>query len=144
MVKEFKNKYVKKELFYTYFSSKKPKEIIKVITDDMVKFGYVDETYFERIMEREQAASTRFKNGFALPHATDFSAKKTAVSISVLSKPIIWGSYPISVIVLLAISEDDKNVFRFFVEHIGKLFNDPKTAAQLINANSYFEFIKYL
>lgn len=144
LVQKFKNKYVKKELFYTYFSSKKPKEIIKVITDDMVKFGYVDETYFERIMEREQAASTSFKNGFALPHATDFSAKKTAVSISVLSKPIIWGSYPISVIVLLAISEDDKNVFRFFVEHIGKLFNDPKTAAQLINANSYFEFIKYL
>ena len=108
------------------------------------KSNYVDNKYINSVLEREKASHTSFHCGFAIPHSIYFNAKKTAISVAILNESIKWGTYTVKIVILLAVSEEDKDIFRIFIDFLGKIFNNSISSSKLLNSTNYEDFINNL
>ncbi len=83
-------------------------QLFRLVCTQLEEEGYVDETFYPSVLEREEIVSTMLGEGIALPHSLGLLAKKTVV-ITVLSpQGIAWGDGETAhVIFLLAISKAD-------------------------------------
>lgn len=144
LINYLKHNYIKKELFYPHLSAKNPEEIIKIMVSYLEELKYVDGKYIDTVLEREKASHTSFHCGFAIPHSIYFNAKKTAISIAILNEPMNWGAYTVKIVILLAVSEEDKDIFRIFIDFLGKIFNNSISSAKLLNSTNYEDFINNL
>ncbi|MDQ0252963.1 PTS system mannitol-specific IIA component [Evansella vedderi] len=63
-------------------------EAIRKAGEVLVKGGYVDAGYIEKMLEREELTSTYMGNGIAIPHGTEDAKKNVRKSgISILQVP---------------------------------------------------------
>ncbi|MFL8887064.1 BglG family transcription antiterminator [Helcococcus kunzii] len=85
------------------FSTKE--EVLKYLTDEIVKKGKTPESLYESIMEREHIATTSFGNNVAVPHPIEPIAKETFITIGVLKNPIIWSDKKVQLIIVLNVAK---------------------------------------
>lgn len=83
-------KFFKKELFFPKQNFKSKEEVITFLCEQLTAFDYCDSDYVSKVFEREQLSSTCYGNYYAIPHAIQRSAKKNAVAVCALDKPIDW------------------------------------------------------
>ncbi|MGV3344753.1 BglG family transcription antiterminator [Enterobacteriaceae bacterium LUAb1] len=81
--------------------------LFRLLCTQLEQEGYVDETFYASVEEREAIVSTQFGDGIALPHALGLLAKKTVVYTVIAPQGIAWGEETAYVIFLLAISRED-------------------------------------
>ena len=141
MLDVFNDLFIKKEFFYNDVDINTPKEIIQFMCDQLYQRGYVNDNFYPEVLQRENDSNTSYQFGFALPHPIGLIANQSAVSVSLLSEPIQWGDYKITMVIMLAISEADKDLFHQFLEWFGKLMTDPEKAYSLVNSKTYEDFI---
>ena len=72
---------IKPELFFIDITAENEEELIRMVCKELVKNGYVDDTFVDSVLQREKISSTSFYNGFALPHAINHSAIESCISI---------------------------------------------------------------
>ncbi|NMS88510.1 transcription antiterminator [Clostridioides difficile] len=83
-------------------------EVIKHITDNLIKKGFAKEGVAESAVERENLSYTSFQS-IATPHANPRYIKKSNISIATLKNPIVWGNEKVEVIFFISL-ENDKNL----------------------------------
>ncbi|PYE49028.1 transcription antiterminator [Paenibacillus barcinonensis] len=107
----------------------------KAITD-------VDD-FIASVLERERMQSTVFGNAIALPHAMDYQANFTFVSIGVLKEAIKHEGKRIKIVLLVAINPKEKEKLKQLYKVIEHIL-DREDIKNLSQASQFEQFIKYI
>lgn len=109
----------------------------------MERAGIVDEAFAESVREREELASTAFFQRFAIPHALEPCAHRTAISYLYSERGIEWNGEQVHLVLLLASKADDAS----FADTYSLLFDiltDTALYQELVRSRTYEELIAFL
>ncbi|KPI47532.1 PTS sugar transporter [Clostridioides difficile] len=105
--KSFKNLIFKENILLN-IEALNYEDVIKCITDNLIKKGFARDGIAESAIERESLSYTSFQS-IATPHANPSYIKKSNISIATLKNPITWGNEKVEVIFFISL-ENDKNL----------------------------------
>lgn len=96
-------------------------------------------------MEREELQSTKFNDLLALPHPIRPEANKNFIYVVINRQQIKWFDDSIAKLVLfIGIKADEKDNVRSIFDVIAKISSSKELIENLINVNSFTEFIKLI
>lgn len=116
---------------------------IRTIGGQMCARGIVPQEFIESTLEREQISPTNF-GMIAIPHPSDCRAARSAIAVSLLRKPLSWGTSSVRIIFMICVSKSDLSDFSDIFSYLPRVCSDYKTLEQLASASSYPDFIQIL
>lgn len=128
--------------FYTDLEAKTPEEAICFLCGRLKEAGYIPDAFTDSVLGREQMSSTAFEFQFALPHSLNVSAYHSVLSVAFLKKPIVWGQYKISLVLLPAIGAEDRWGIEIFFNWLGNVITNPGQLHALLESKSWLDFQK--
>ncbi|EAG9102194.1 transcription antiterminator [Listeria monocytogenes] len=135
-------KFFKKELFFPKQNFKSKEEVITFLCEQLTAFDYCDSDYVSKVFEREQLSSTCYGNYYAIPHAIQRSAKKNAVAVCALDKPIDWGGNRVKLVLLLTMKEERDNSFEELFGQLVTILNERSFVKKLAKQEDFQQFIE--
>ena len=136
---------IREEFFTANMAVEEPEKIISDMCDKLYARGYVKENFKEGVLKRERLSPTSFFHGFAIPH--NMSHQETihsAISTAILKQPVQWGSYEVRFVLLLAITEENRNFLKIFFDWLGDIVSNPEKFARLLEVQDYQSFVNTL
>ena len=119
--------------------------LLKTMCNQLQVQGYCDSSFYESVMRRESIAHTNMNDIFALPHPMELCAKTTKVCVAILKDPIVWDKEnTVKIIFLLAIKQNELLDIEYLYEALISIVNDITLQEQLINVDSYAQFLDLL
>lgn len=85
-------------------------EAIRYVGEVLVENGYVDASYIEKMLEREELTSTYMGNGVAIPHGTDDAKKsihETGIVVVTVPDGVAFGDNTVKVLIGIAGKGDE-------------------------------------
>jgi lichenan operon transcriptional antiterminator len=116
-------------------------EAINAMCAQLVRFGYTNDGYVDKVNEREKISPTNFGR-IAIPHPIDSYSDKTIIEVATLKKPIQWNSSQVSLIFLIALRKEDYPKFQDVFTFLTNVFLDNKSLDKIMKASDYDMFIK--
>lgn len=132
--------YFHEELFFYHMRTETPGEVIKAMSESLIKLGFAERDFAVKTMEREQVASTIFGNKIAMPHPIEACAKKTVISVGILDRPIPWGSGEAQLIFMLAVKKEDMKYLNSFFDLTVRLVDDEGLVKRLLDSKNLAQF----
>ncbi|UYP01228.1 PTS sugar transporter subunit IIA [Oceanotoga sp. DSM 15011] len=130
------------KFFYRNLEFKNDKEALRFMTKIMEEEGYIEKSYYNEILERENRASTAFGH-IAVPHSMKMNAKKTGIFILLNEKyPINWNGQLVKIVLLFAINEYEREIFYDVYDNLIVLLLEEENAYKLTECVTYKQFIK--
>lgn len=120
---------------------------LKYMIEKLTAQDKVDETFKERIIEREEKSPTAFDNYIALPHSINYKSDKLFVAFGIMENPVMWNGNEVKVIILLMIPTEDKIDAELLIktyEEILTLGQNISLVQKLAMARSYNDVRKVL
>ncbi|SHO51802.1 PTS sugar transporter subunit IIA [Anaerocolumna xylanovorans] len=113
----------------------KPKElVIRDIGRKLYESGYVEASYIEAMLLREESFSTNIGNGIALPHgieAAKKSIKQSGIAVMVFPEGTDWGSEKVKLVIAVAgIGEEHLEI----LSNIADKLSDIENVIEVINS----------
>lgn len=136
---------IREEFFTANMAVEEPEKIISDMCDKLYARGYVKENFEEGVLKRERLSPTSFFHGFAIPH--NMSHQETihsAISTAILKQPVQWGSYEVRFVLLLAITEENRNFLKIFFDWLDDIVSNPEKFARLLEVQDYQSFVNTL
>ncbi|MGX6993568.1 BglG family transcription antiterminator [Vagococcus penaei] len=94
--------------------------------------------------KRELLGYTSLNTGIAIPHVPPYLVKVSTVMFITLKKPISWGYNKVSLILFLAIKEEDVFYAKNIIEEIQEVIESSKQIETISASSSFEEFKKKL
>lgn len=135
-------KLIKKNLFHVHQSFNNTDEILNYLCDELIENDLATKEYKEDVFKRESVSATSFMYGFAVPHSIEVSTNKSCISVLILDKSVKWGDFDVKFIILLGIRDTDNHLLKIFFDWLSNIVANPKKFNQLLEVNSYEEFMK--
>lgn len=108
-------KYIKKDVTYKNAKFATRDELIKFVSSDLVKKGYVTKEFEESVIKREVMSSTYVSNDVAVPHGSSDFVIKPCIALISLDKPIAWDGFKVTTVFLcafdLSVDNDSESIF---------------------------------
>lgn len=85
--------------------AKAKEEVIREVGRILCESGYVEESYIEGMLQREDTFSTNIGNGIAIPHGVEAAKKsinKSGIAIMVFPEGVIWNDSMVKVVIGIA------------------------------------------
>lgn len=136
---------IREEFFTANMAVEEPEKIISDMCDKLYARGYVKENFKEGVLKRERLSPTSFFHGFAIPH--NMSHQETihsAISTAILKQTVQWGSYEVRFVLLLAITEENRNFLKIFFDWLDDIVSNPEKFARLLEVQDYQSFVNTL
>lgn len=136
---------IREEFFTANMAVEEPEKIISDMCDKLYARGYVKENFKEGVLKRERLSPTSFFHGFAIPH--NMSHQETihsAISTAILKQPVQWVSYEVRFVLLLAITEENRNFLKIFFDWLDDIVSNPEKFARLLEVQDYQSFVNTL
>lgn len=136
---------IREEFFTANMAVEEPEKIISDMCDKLYARGYVKENFKEGVLKRERLSPTSFFHGFAIPH--NMSHQETihsAISTAILKQPVQWGGYEVRFVLLLAITEENRNFLKIFFDWLDDIVSNPEKFARLLEVQDYQSFVNTL
>lgn len=105
--------------------------------------GFVDAHFADTVYEREAMSFTAF-DAIAIPHSITMDAKESAMSILVSKQPIQWGQQTVHVVLMIAVSKQDKELFYDVFECVTMALSNTECYNKAVKATTLDEFIHIL
>ncbi|MBX8935732.1 BglG family transcription antiterminator [Enterococcus gilvus] len=134
--------FLKKELFFPQQEFTTREEAIRFLCQELWEKDYCEKDYVEKVLQRETLSSTAFGDFYALPHAIKREAKKNAVAICSLSKPLQWKEKKVKLVLLLALKEERDNSFEQLFEELVVMLNDAARVKKLAKQTNFQDFMQ--
>ncbi|WP_062381748.1 BglG family transcription antiterminator [Demequina pelophila] len=132
-------------LFHAVERAGSREEALERMCATMHREGYVDEAFIDDVLDRERRSSTAFGPQFAVPHSLLHNARATGISVMVADRAMPWGDASVRLVVLLAVSPDQRAVFRTVLDQLIGVLNDPASVSALLSgARCYASFVRTL
>lgn len=132
------------EYYYYNLECDTYEQVIDYMCDRMYEGGRVDETFKASTFDREKMAYTSFSHGYAIPHALNYSAIQSTMSIAILKKPVQWGDYPVHLVLLLAVRDDEKELLKIFFDWFGNICDDTLLLSKIRKAETAKAFVGFI
>lgn len=139
LLKNELHRYLHPELFFLDWVMQDKYEVINMLSNAMQRQGYVEATFLDAVILREQTSSTAFGN-IAIPHAIHEDAIKSGIGIFVSEEGIVWDEQVVRIVFMIAIHAYDKRVFSLIYEALVTLFENEHIMKKLVSAKSFREF----
>lgn len=115
-------------------------DIIKLMSERLMQYGYVKDGFYKSVLEREEYSSTYIGNYAALPHPYKGFVIKPLIAVAVLQSPVQWGNNMVKIMIMVALDISAKKDFREIFENLSDIINDKKTIDRLLNCSNIDEF----
>lgn len=135
---------VKQDIFFPHVTLKHRFEIVELLANGLFERGFVEKDFIHSAMLRERESATSIGSGVAIPHAQPELVKHSCVAMAIIEAPLEWGNEMVSVVFLLAISNQDKRLTKGVIQHISNITKNPETVDGLIKAENVSEVISLL
>ena len=112
-------------------------KLITTISGDMIKN---QESYYNRLCQREKIMTFECGNGFAVASPLKPELQKSFSSVVVFRKPIIWMSQFVQVLFLMNICPTEFRHFYPINEFYSKILSDYKISQNIIKCKNYSDF----
>lgn len=134
---------IKKELFFVDLDFDSPSEIIKFLSNHLYEKGYVNEHFYNDVMQRESISATSFGLGVAIPHALNtIAVKESCISVALLKNSVKWGEYDIQLVILSATVDCDREIIQYFFDWLSKMITNPNKMIKLLQVRTYKQFLE--
>jgi transcriptional regulator with AAA-type ATPase domain/transcriptional regulatory protein LevR len=102
-------------LVRVFHSLTSKEEVISIMAKAMVKERYVQDGFYDDVMEREDWGSSYIGNAVAIPHANKRrNIIKPGIGIAVLKNSLAWEEDEVSIVFMLALTTEHKDIFLNF------------------------------
>ena len=128
--------------FYANVEATSREEILQQMGSHLEAAGIVNEDFLPSVMKRESLSSTDFDYSIAIPHPLHPSSNRSMISIAVLREPIQWNHFPVKLVILLALKEEDMEFMQLFLRWLGKQLDSPDKMMCLLEAKNVESFIQ--
>ena len=130
------------DFFYADVEATSREEILMQMGSRLEEAGIVNEDFLPSVMKRESLSSTDFDYSIAIPHPLHPSSNRSMISIAVLREPIQWNHFPVKLVILLALKEEDMEFMQLFLRWLGKQLDSPDKMMCLLEAKNVESFIQ--
>ncbi|MBH1940230.1 PTS sugar transporter subunit IIA [Mobilitalea sibirica] len=90
--------------------AKEKEEVIREIGRVLCNSGYVDESYIDAMIEKENIFSTNIGNGIAIPHGVEAAKKKikkAGIAVMIFPEGTKWNEEEVKVVIGIASAGDE-------------------------------------
>jgi lichenan operon transcriptional antiterminator len=132
-------------LFHRWEQPTDKHEILALMSATLEREGYAGPGFLDDVLDREQRSPTAFGGQFAIPHSMHMDATKTGISVLVSRHPVAWANSQVRLVLMFAVSEDGRPVFRDVLDElIGVLTNPAHITTLLKHAQDHRTFVRSL
>ncbi|MHB8128849.1 MAG: PTS sugar transporter subunit IIA [Mobilitalea sp.] len=96
---------LQKNNIFVNCKSRAKEEVIREMGQVLCNSGYVDESYIEGMLLRENTFSTNIGNGIAIPHGVEAAKKyikKSGIAVMVFPEGTMWNDEEVKVVIGIA------------------------------------------
>jgi activator of the mannose operon, transcriptional antiterminator len=137
-------RYTNPFLVFLHLDETNKYDIIKKLSGELHKKGYVDKEYMESSMIRERMAATTVGAGIAIPHGNPVFIRQSVLAVATVKEPVEWGGEKVSLVFMLAVKNDkQENAKQLFME-ISRLSEDPDRIQSLLKETDRMQFLSIL
>lgn len=120
-------------------------DVLTVMSATLEREGYAGPGFLDDVLDREQRSPTAFGGQFAIPHSLHMDAIKTGISVLVSRTPIPWAGSHVRLVLMFAVSEDGRAVFRDVLDELIDVLNNPAHITTLLeHAQDHHAFVRSL
>ncbi len=121
------------ELIFVNPDYRLKEQLLDQAIEVMTNKGYVDGRFLLSVYKREGMMTTYLKGGIAIPHGDPACVTKPVISITKLTKPVMWdGTNTVDLIFVLALNENSKKYF----EQLYQILSSENLVNLIRNSNS--------
>ncbi|WP_248251447.1 BglG family transcription antiterminator [Fictibacillus marinisediminis] len=113
------------ELISVHSGEADPADILKSMVHQLEELGFVKDSYKESVLIREEQSSTAVGGGVAIPHGNPNLVKEAGIGMSVFRNPVKWGKERVSIVFLLAMSNEKRYLLKDLFKEISHLTENP-------------------
>lgn len=133
---------IREEFIFLQKDLQTREEVIMFLAEKLKSAGYIDHSFAESVLEREQFASTCFGNLVAIPHPMEPFTDDTFLMMCTLKKPVEWGDNRAQFVCLLSIGKKRRPDLRLMYEKLINIIEDVQMINRLINCTDKREFLE--
>lgn len=119
-------------------------ECLDFMITKLMRDNVVNDYFRESVFAREEQGETDMLTGVALPHAPPEHVIKSTLAIMTLENSITWHNQKVDVVLLLALSKNDKQKVKAILSEIYTLVNSRKRVEYYFLGNSNKEILELL
>lgn len=110
----------------------------------LVDNGFVEESYIEKMLEREMLTSTYIGNHVAIPHGTEDAkrvVKASGISIVQIPEGVDFGGNNVAKLVIGIAGKDNEHLE--ILSKIAIVCSEPENVEKIVNAQTKEEFLSF-
>lgn len=138
------NMFFSRNLFFVNTELNTRKDVLDYMFNELKKEKIVDHEFNSSVLVREAMTPTCINNKYSIPHAMDFIAKKTVISVFINPNGIQWDDQVVKVVFLSAINKRNIVNLRIIYDFVIDMVSDDQIFAKLIQADSIESFYNTL
>ncbi len=143
ILKENFDIYFHDNLFYSEKTQKNKNEIISFICEDMYRKNYVQKSFYNSVIERENSGSTAF-DYIAIPHAAKMTSEQSSIAVYINSDGILWDDKVVKIVFMISVSLHETKSFIKLYEAVISLFDNNDIIERVLHIHSFSEFKKII
>ncbi|ROR30436.1 PTS system mannitol-specific IIA component [Mobilisporobacter senegalensis] len=114
----------------------KPKEeVIRTVGGLLCDSGYVDSSYIEAMIKREESFATNIGNGIAIPHGVEEAKKnikRSGIAVMIFPEGTMWNDEPVNVVIGIAgLGDEHLDI----LANIAEKLSTPEAVQELIHSD---------
>lgn len=119
-------------------------ELIERLARSLYEKGYVEKEYIENAIARDRMSATTIGAGVAIPHGSPKLIKESVIAVATLREPLDWGVEKVSLVFMLAVKSDGKEVTKQLFHELSFISEQPVFVQKLIEEKNIMKFLSYL
>ncbi|HHQ8910790.1 TPA: BglG family transcription antiterminator [Bacillus cereus] len=119
-------------------------ELIEKLARSLYEKGYVEKEYIENAIARDRMSATTIGAGVAIPHGSPKLIKESVIAVATLKEPLDWGVEKVSLVFMLAVKSDGKEVTKQLFHELSFISEQPVFVQKLIKEKNIMKFLSYL
>ena len=110
-------------------------ECLDLMISKLEQEKYVKTGFRQSIYNREKMGTTSLETGVALPHADSETICQSVISVMTLKHPIRWGSVPVKLVVMMALSTKDIEQFKDAIVELYQIIEKKEYVEEIVEIN---------
>lgn len=119
-------------------------ELIEKLARSLYEKGYVEKEYIKNAIARDRMSATTIGAGVAIPHGSPKLIKASVIAVATLREPLDWGVEKVSLVFMLAVKSDGKEVTKQLFHELSFISEQPVFVQKLIKEKNIMKFLSYL
>lgn len=110
-------------------------ECLDLMISKLEQEKYVKTGFRQSVYNREKMGTTSLETGVALPHADSETICQSVISVMTLKHPIRWGSVPVKLVVMMALSTKDIEQFKDAIVELYQIIEKKEYVEEIVEIN---------